>query len=140
MDAMNHRVRLLDELIERALGPSAALAERRALTDCVASALSGLGQSRLTQTLVVARRTNPPRSAGGAELAISVTSHAAMTKMRLLAPELLDQLQQEIPDLRSVSITTQKSVQPLARPQAGPRPTPPAQAMARLRALYSQDH
>lgn len=140
MDAMNHSVRLLDELIERALGPSAALVERRALTDCVASALAGLGQSRLVPTLVVARRTNPPRATGGVELAITATSHAAMTKMRLLAPELLHQLQQEIPDLRSVSVTTQKSVQPLNRPQAGPRPTPPAQALTRLRALYSQDH
>lgn len=140
MDAMNHSVRLLDELIERALGPSAALAERRALTDYVASALSTLGHSRLIQTLVLARRANAPRSAGGVELVITVTSHAAMAKLRLLAPALLLQLQQEIPDLKTVSVTTQRAVQPPGRPQAGPRPKPPADALARLRAVYSQDH
>nr|UOZ96151.1 hypothetical protein NCPCFENI_00042 [Cupriavidus sp.] len=140
MGAMDSGVRLLDELILQALGPSAALAERKAHAAHVAAALAALGHTRLAPTILGARRGQTPRSARGWELVITVTSHAAMAKLRLLAPELLSHLQREMPDLAVVTVTAQKSIQAAERPKPPPRPRPPEQGLARLRSFYSQDH
>jgi hypothetical protein len=140
MGAMNEGVRTLDRLIVAALGPSAALAERQAFTAQVHRALTALGLARMVGSVVSARRGEGRGTAQGWALVITVNSHAAMTKLRLLGPSLLSQLQQEISALSSVSVTTQRSVQPAVRTEAGPRPAPPPAALARLRAFYSQDH
>lgn len=140
MGGMDSGVRLLDELILQALGPSAALAERKAHAAHVAAALAALGHPRLISTVLGARRGQTSRSAKGWELVITVTSHAAMAKLRLLAPELLSHLQQDMPDLASVTVTAQKAVGAAERPKPPPRPSPPQQGLARLRSFYSQDH
>lgn len=140
MGAMDSGVRLLDELILQALGPSAALAERKAHAAHVAAALTALGHPRLLPTILGARRGQRPRSAKGWELVITVTSHAAMAKLRLIVPELLSHLQQEMPDLATVTVTAQKTIQAAERPKPAPRPRPPEQGLARLRSFYSHDH
>lgn len=140
MGAMDSGVRLLDELILQALGPSAALAERKAHAAHVAAALTALGHPRLVTTVLGARRGQTPRSAKGWELVVTVTSHAAMAKLRLLAPGLLSHLQQEMPDLASVAVTAQKAIQAAERSKPPPRPRPPDQGLARLRSFYSHDH
>jgi len=140
MRAMNNGVRLLDELILQALGPSAPLAERKAHAAHVAAALTALGHPRLVPTVLGARRGQRPRSAKGWELVVTVTSHAAMAKLRLIVPELLSHLQQEMPDLATVTVTAQKTIQAAERPKPAPRPRPPEQGLARLRSFYSHDH
>jgi len=140
MGAMHPGVTLLQTAIARALGPSAALAERQAFATQIQAVLSQAGQARLVPTIVAARLAPPQGLSRGQTLVITVTNHAAMSKLRLLEPLLRAQIQKETPDIAALKIVTQRAVSASPQPAAPARPTIPAHALARLRAFYSQDH
>ena len=140
MGAMHPGVTLLQTAIVRALGPSAALAERQAFATQIQAVLRQEGQARLVPTIVAARLAAAQGASRGKTLVITVTSHAAMAKLRLLEPLLRAQIQQEIPDIAALKIVAQRAVSASPGPTAPARPSIPADALARLRAFYSQDH
>lgn len=140
MGVMQPGVTLLQTAIARALGPSAALAERQAFATQIQAVLSREGQARLAPTIVAARLASAQGLGQGKTLVITVTSHAAMAKLRLLEPVLRAQIQQETPEIAAVKIVAQRAVSASPGPAAPARPAIPAHALARLRAFYSQDH
>lgn len=140
MGAMQPGVTLLQTAIVRALGPSAALAERQAFATQIQAVLSQEGQARLVPTIVAARLAPAQGLGRGKTLVITVTSHAAMSKLKLLEPLLRAQIQQETPDIEALKIVAQRAVSASPRPAAPARPSVPAHTLARLRAFYSQDH
>lgn len=140
MGVMQPGVTLLQTAITRALGPSAALAERQAFATQIQTVLSKEGQARLGPTIVAARLAPSQDGRQGKTLVVTVTSHAAMSKLRLLEPVLRAEIQRETPEVAAVKIVVQRVVSASPRPFAPARPAVPAHALARLRAFYSQDH
>lgn len=140
MGVMQPGVTLLQTAIARALGPSSALAERQAFATQIQAVLNQEGQARLVPTIVAARLAPAQGLSKGKTLVITVTNHAAMSKLRLLEPLLRTQIQRETPEITALKIVAQRAVSASPRPTAPARPSIPAPALARLRAFYSQDH
>jgi hypothetical protein len=90
--------------------------------------------------VVGARRMLTQPRAGGETLVVTVSSHAAMAKLRLLEPRLLALIRAETPEIETVKVVAQRAVAASPGPVAAARPAAPAEALARLRAFYSQDH
>lgn len=140
MDGMQSTFQNLESVILSALGGAAQVTENRALKDMVCRFLNQLGHDRLIGAIISVRRADPLRGIRGSMLAISVRSQAVLAKLKLIEPDLMSQLKSQGLGFQSIRVVAQKEVAAGARPQAAPRPPPPAQALVKLRAIYSQDH
>ena len=140
MVGMQSTVQNLESIILRALGGAAQVAENRAIKDMVCSFLNQLGHDRLIGAIISVRRADPVRGIRGSMLTITVGNQAVLAKLKLIEPDLMSQVKNQGLGFQSIRVVAQREVAAGARPQAAPRPSPPAQALVKLRAIYSQDH